>query len=88
MNSPMNVFSFEEKYNDCFAKIMENVYDTSKKPNEKGFIKNKKGLKFYPLSQSKSNEVIFNTRKYQSVELAQSLILYHIRSKQEKQRHI
>jgi hypothetical protein len=68
----MNVFSFEQKYNDCFAKIMENLYDTSKKPTEEGFVKKRKGLKFYPASQSESFRVILNSRDNQSAELTQS----------------
>lgn len=67
---------------------MENFYDTSKKPNEKGFVKKRKGLKFYPASQSESYQVMFNSRENQDVELTQLLTLFLYPSKQEKPKHI
>jgi hypothetical protein len=57
LTSPMNIISYNNQSNNCFADLIETVVDTSLTPLDDGYIVKKPGIKISVFGQSEGSKV-------------------------------
>lgn len=53
----MNIFSYSESSNECFALLIETLIDTTKKPTDPNYIISKPGIKITVFGQTEGTKV-------------------------------
>lgn len=55
----MNIFSYDQGSNQCFAELISTIIDTTKKPTDPDYIVSKPGLTVTVFGQTENTKVFF-----------------------------